>query len=170
MRSVVAEVSLDGLVLNGRLFDAPVAPAEYCQILQECPRTVEPPTPAPYGFRNNQIHLFDDAGLYLIEHHARRLVDAVEFVLWLDEATFKPAKEFSGSLTVGDVSISPGVGPEALHGGSIQFEGPLLGLWMARKDGISICMRGTGARLPSGRRGRRLRFVGVSVCYSATGA
>ena len=61
---------------------------EYAAVLETPARTEEPSPPAPYGHRNNQIHLFDDLGLYLIEHHATRLVVAVVFVLWRDEAAW----------------------------------------------------------------------------------
>jgi len=68
--SVAAEMSPDGLLLNGRLFNSPVPPAEYRVALGVADRVEEPSPPAPYGHRNDQIHLFDEFGLYLIEHHA----------------------------------------------------------------------------------------------------
>ena len=91
MATVTADVSLEGLVLNGRLFRSPACLAEYTEVLGVPGRVEEPEPPAPYGHRNNQIHLFDDCGLYLIEHHATRLIDAIVFVLWLAESSFKPA-------------------------------------------------------------------------------
>jgi len=56
---VTAHVSLDGLLLNGRLFQTAVEPSEYARTLQTAVRIVEPLPPAPYGHRNNQIHMFD---------------------------------------------------------------------------------------------------------------
>src|SRR5271155_3822560 len=89
--SLTADVSLDGLRLNDRLFNSPVKSAEYAAVLGVTSRVVEPSPTAPYGHRNNQIHLFDEFGLYLIEHHETRLIDAAVFVLWLEESPFKPA-------------------------------------------------------------------------------
>ncbi len=166
MAAVTADLSLDGLLLNGRLFRSPVPPSEYAAVLESLPRVVEPSPPAPFGHRNNQIHLFDESGLYLIEHHATRLVDAVVFVLWREEAAFKPACEFSGVLTIGGVRFFSGMTPRDYSGGAIAFDGPVLGHWSASRDGIWIGLSATGMRQRSGRRGKRLRFVNVSVCFS----
>jgi hypothetical protein len=145
---VTAEVFLDGLLLNERLFQSPVQPAEYASSLASAVRIVEPSPPAPHGHRNNQIHLFDQLGLYLIEHHATRLVEAVVFVLWLEEAAFKPAWEYSGELTLGGIRFFPGMTPRDYSGGTISFEGPVLGLWHARRDGIWIGLRAKKIRQP----------------------
>jgi hypothetical protein len=106
-------------------------------------------------------------GLYLIEHHATRLIDAVVLVLWLDESPFKPAREFMGQLTVGGVSVSPGMLVKEFSGSTIAFEGPVLGLWSAEKNGVWVGLRASGMRLRSGRRGKRLRMENVSVCFSS---
>jgi hypothetical protein len=165
--AVTADASLDGLLLNGRLFESPVQPSEYAAVLASPVRVVGPSSAAPYGHRNNQIHLFDEFGLYLIEHHASRLVDAVVFVLWLEESAFKPGCEFSGKLTIGGARFFPGMTPKDYSGGTIAFEGPVLGLWNAKRDGIWIGLNAKAMRQPSGRRGKRLRFVDVSVCFSS---
>ena len=70
-------------------------------------------------------------------------------------------------LTVGGLRFFPGMAAMDYSGGTIGFSGPVLGLWTARKDGIWIGLRGKGARLPSRRRSKRLRFVDVSVCFSS---
>ena len=165
MAAVTAEVSFSGLLLNGRLFQSPVQPSEYSAALETTARVVEPAPPAPFGHRNNQIHLFDSLGLYLIEHHATRLVGSVVFVLWLEEAAFKSGREYSGELTIGSVRCFPGMTPRDYLGGTIAFEGPVLGLWKAHRDGIWIGLNAKGMRQPSGRRGKRLRFVDASVCF-----
>jgi hypothetical protein len=165
--SVTAEVSLDGLLLNGRLFQSPALPSEYSAALESAARVVEPAPSAPFGHRNNHIHLFDGLGLYLIEHHATRLVDSVVFVLWLEESAFKPAREYSGELTIGGVRFFPGMTPRDYSSSAIAFEGPALGLfWKAHLDGIWIGLSARGMRQPSGRRGKRLRFADVSICFS----
>jgi hypothetical protein len=166
MASVTADVSLDGLVLNGRFFNSPVRPSEYAAALGIVSRVEEPATPAPYGHRNNQIHLFDELGLYLIEHHATGLIGSVVFVLWLEESPFKTAREFTGRLTIGDVSVYPGMLAKEFTGSTIAFEGPVLGLWTARKDGVWIGISVAGIRQNSGRRGKQLRLENVSVCFS----
>ena len=167
MASVTAFVSLDGLLLNGRLFDSPVLPDEYAAALGVAARVDEPSTPAPYGHRNNQIHLFDEFGLYLIEHHATRLIDAVVFVLWMEESPFKLAREFTGQLTVGGVRFRSGMLVKEFSESTLAFEGPVLGLWSAKKNGVWVGLRAAGIRQRSGRRGKRLRFAEVSVCFES---
>lgn len=167
MAAVTADVSLDGLLLNGRLFQSAVRPTDYAEVLESPARIIEPTPPAPYGHRNNQIHLFDRLGLYLIEHHATGLIGGVVFVLWLEESAFKPNCEFSGELTIGGVRFFAGMTPRDYSGGAIAFEGPVLGSWNAHRDRIWIGLNAKGMRQPSGRRGKRLRFVDVSVCFSS---
>jgi len=165
--SLTADVSLDGLLLNGRLFRSPAQPAQYAEVLGVPNRVEEPSTPAPYGHRNNQIHLFDEFGLYLIEHHASRQIDAIVFVLWLEESPFKPARDFAGRLTVGGVDILPGMLVQEFSDSAIAFDGPVLGLWSAEKNGVWIGLSAAGLRQRNGRRGKRLRFENVSVCFSS---
>ena len=166
MASVTAELSFDGLLLNGRLFKSPVQPSAYAAVLEAPGRVEEPATLAPYGHRNNQIHLFDELGLYLIEHHTTRLIDAVVFVLWLEESPFKPAREFVGRLTVGGLRVFPGMLAREFSGSTIPFQGPVLGLWSAEKDGVWIGLSAHGIRQKSGHRGKHLRFESVSACFS----
>jgi len=131
------------LLLNGRLFKLARAAAEYRVALGVADRVEEPSPPAPYGHRNDQIHLFDEFGLYLIEHHATRLVGSVVFVLWLEESPFKPAREFTGSLTIGGVSVRPGMLVKEFSGNTVLFEGPVLGLWSAKymAFGLAFALR-----------------------------
>src|SRR5262249_17499756 len=138
MSSLLADVSLDGLSLNGHLFQSPVPPAEYEAALGAAARVEEPTTPAPYGHRNNQIHLFDRLGGCLIEHHPTRLVTAAVFVLWLEEAAFRPEGEFAGALRVGGMRCSAGMEERDLSGCTIPLVGPTLGLWSACRDGIWV--------------------------------
>ena len=167
MASLTADVSLDGLLLNGRLFNSPVQPAEYAAALGVAGRVQEPSTPAPYGHRNNQIHVFDEFGLYLIGHHTTGLIGSVVFVLWLEESPFKPVREFTGCLTIGGVSVRPGMLVKEFLGSTIGFHGPFLGLWSAEKNGVWVGLRAAGIRQRSGRRGKRLRFENVSLCFSS---
>lgn len=167
MALVTANVSLDGLFLNGRLFDSPVQLPEYTAVLGVPTRTEEPSPLAPYGHRNNQIHLFDDLGLYLIEHHAMRAIGSVVFVLWLEESPFRPAREFAGLLKIDGVTVFPGMLVKEFSCSNIPFVGPVLGLWSAKKNGVWIGLCARGIRQKSGRRGKRLRFESVSVCFSS---
>ncbi len=162
---VSAEVSLDGLLLNDRMFRSPVPPSEFAAVLGTPARIADPSPPAPYGHRNNQLYLFDEIGLYLIEH-STRLVDGVVFVLWLEESVFEIAREYTGDPSLGGRRFFPGAMESDYAGGTILFEGPVLGQWRAKGDGVWIGLEAKGIRQPNGRRGKRRRFASMSVCFT----
>lgn len=111
-----------GLVLNGVLFDRATPPAGYEAVLGTPSRVVDAGRrPAPPGHRNNQVHLYDELGLYLLEHHATGDVRGVEFALTRGGCSFEPNRAFSGHLTVDGVPI---------HGGAHRSELPLTGARM----------------------------------------
>ena len=103
--AIQAFVTEDGLLLNGHLFsqDAPVQ--DYAVVIGVPDRTIDPAPPAPYGHRNNQIHVFDSFGVYLNEHHSSQLIEAVTFVFRNDMAPFKTNENFSGQLNVFGVDV-----------------------------------------------------------------
>ena len=106
---VSAVASADGLSINGRLFNSDVPLERYQDVLGLPSRTIEGRIPAPYGHRNNQVHVFDSEGMYLIEHHASRLIVSVDFIFDLAESTFPVETVFDGSLEVDGHSIRPGM-------------------------------------------------------------
>jgi hypothetical protein len=76
-----ASVSFDGLWLAGKRFAVPATLDQYVEVLGTPSKTIEAGPPAPWGHRNHQIHIFDDLGLYLNEHHVTALIGEVAFVL-----------------------------------------------------------------------------------------
>ncbi len=160
----VADVSLESLTLNGQVLCSKLPPAKYYDLLGSTVRLIEPQPPAPWGHRNNQIHMFDNQGLYLIEHHATRLVDSVVIVLWLEEAPFQPASEFCGPLTVGGVHVFPGMAEDEFVGGTITFVESLRGEWNA-KGAVYVALSTKGKKQPTKRRTKRRYFVYVSICF-----
>jgi hypothetical protein len=117
---MVAIASLDSLMLDGQQFLMPVGLPEFTAILGQPNRTIEPSPPAPYGHRNNHIHLYDHLGLYLNEHHATGLIGEVTFVLDPTEVPFPVGCPFAGRLRVGEVMVYPGMReglPESLSNG-----------------------------------------------------
>jgi hypothetical protein len=163
-RTCVATVTLDALVLNGTTFVREQPLNAFIAVLGQPTRVIDPKPPAPLGHRNNQIHMYDDLGLYLTENHATRLIGQVAFVLWPEESPFRPLKAFHGELTVGDVRFWPGM-PLKDCEGSVLFQRLVGGLYEAEgKVHLSIFSR--GRKLWNRHRGKRHYVVDLCVGLS----
>lgn len=145
-----AHVSFEGLLLSGAWFTRPVSLSEYAHVLGTPSRTVEPPTAAPYGHRNNQIHMFDDVGIYVIEHHASRLVGSIAFIYEPSECPFPPETGFTGRLVVGGATLHPLMSvQECVEQAGMDFKPFLGGSWSTRRGGVYVsleCGRATRAK------------------------
>lgn len=148
--------------MNGELFDAKVVLDHYRTVLGPPSRTIEAGGPAPVGHRNNQVHLFDDAGIYLTEHHASRLVESVNFVLDVSESLFPLEEAFSGSLTVFGLPMYAGMKEEDLPS---HFQRDLPGEYSVAADKCWVSISTIGHRTPSGRRSKPRYVVSVSVSF-----
>lgn len=161
-----ASVSWAGLSLGGKRFVVPTPLSEYAVIIGKPSKTVDPTPPAPYGYRNNQIHVFDELGLYLIEHHATALIDSVVFVLEPVESSFPIEISFAQGVRVGDVFIRPGMRESDYpSGATIVLDRQLGGIYSAEQNGIHISIRTKGRRTRSGRRTRERYLIDASVCF-----
>lgn len=168
MAIITAEIDLNGVALNGRSFRRPGVLQDYVDHLREQPETYDGPVPAPYGHRNNQFHLFHSLGLYLLEHHARRTIDAVVFVLDPAESPGKIRSPFSGSLKIGPVEMRRDMRESDYPAGApIRFESQLTGSWRAQgSGGITIWLDTMGKKLPGRKRRTKARYITtVSVCF-----
>lgn len=162
--SFSAIIDADQFILNGRaLRDA--EPVQAFHELLGRPTRIEPAgQPAPVGHRNNQIHLYDNLGLYLIEHHFTFLVDAVTFVFWREEAAFATERDFTGDLRVGHIDVKPGMMESDMRGTTIPFVSQLTGSWSFKSDDLWVGIDTKGEKRSTGRRSKRRRIVSVSVC------
>jgi hypothetical protein len=161
-----ALVSLEGLALNGQPFCTPTSSTTYEKVLGPVSRVIDPAS-APYGHRNNLIHFFDDAGVYLIENHATHLIAEITFVLWPEEAVHRPLHGWTGNLVVGGVLVARGMAESDCVDGTIPFRRWMAGWWSASAGGIHVSFTSEGERQRSGRRSKRRLVVQVSVCFSA---
>ena len=75
-----AQVGLDGVILNGVSISEALPPEALYKILGIPDRVDVPATPAPFGHRNNQIHVYDSLGIYFHEHHFTQLAMGLTFV------------------------------------------------------------------------------------------
>jgi hypothetical protein len=161
-----ASITLEGLYLNGIEFSTPMPVANYVAAIGTSTRIIDAGAPAPVGHRNNQIHLYDGIGIYLNEHHATGLIQALTFILWLEEATFPTRQTFDGDLVVGGVCVGPGMREGVLAASTIRFHETIAGQWSAKEGGIYVGAKTIGRRGNSGRRSKVRLLVDVSICFS----
>jgi hypothetical protein len=131
-------------------------------------RVVDPAPPAPVGHRNNQIHVYDDLGLYFHEHHWTRLAEDLVFAFWPEEEcyVFTPRRAFSGHLKLRDYLVPTGPSEsQVIHDCPIPFEEWISGHWRAESGRFSVGMLAKGARLRSGRRSKRRSVVSIDVSW-----
>ena len=84
-------VKPDGIEIDNWVVRETLCLDERSKVLGPPDRTVEPSTPAPMGYRNNQMHMYDGLGLYLNEHHATRRIQDVTFVFNIADTPFRPS-------------------------------------------------------------------------------
>jgi hypothetical protein len=158
---IEAVVTADGLWINGHLFNKQVPVEHYHDALGTPSRTVAAGPPAPYGHRNNHVHYFDSAGIYLTEHHASRLIESVNFVFDLADSPFPVDKAFSGCLKIDGRQFRSGMKERDLA--LAQFRHDLAGEYSLRLENCRICISTMGRRVPGGKRRKPRYLVGVSV-------
>ena len=102
MLMVEARIEHDEFVINRMRISEAVPVGRLHEVLGVPDRIVDPADPAPFGHRNNQIHVYDRFGLYFNEHHWTRLAQSLTFVFWPEEQQYRfaPSSPFAGALTV----------------------------------------------------------------------
>ena len=165
---VEVEIRLDGIVISGHPIPAAVQPSWLHEMLGIPDRIVDPAPPAPVDHRNNQIHVYDDLGLYFHEHHWTRLAQDLVFVFWPEEEryAFTPRRAFSGHLKLRDYFVPAGASEsQFIREYPIPFEEYLSGHWRAESGRCSVGMVSKGAKLRSGRSSKRRRVVTIDVSW-----
>lgn len=162
---ITARASTDSFELNGLSITGAISPTAIHQLLGEPSRIHSAGPPAPYGHRNNQIHVYDKLGLYFNEHHHTRLLTGATFVFWPKEQDFPfiPEHAFAGKLILGEYEI-PGAASEKeiIAECGLPFSDPLGGVW-SLPGTIPIILDTKGAKLTSGRRSSARRLASVSI-------
>jgi hypothetical protein len=162
---VTASVDVARFVLNGVEISGQRPVRDFHSVLGKPTRILGGP-PAPPGHRNNQIHFYDDDGLYLNEHHYTYTIGAITFVLWRDEAIHKTTAELAGGLTVGGVPVQAPLAERQLLASSIPFEPQLVrGDWSWKSGPLYVGVSARGRRGVSGRRSAIRRVIEISVCF-----
>ncbi len=162
---ITARASPDSFVLNGVPITEAIAPTAIHNLLGQPSRIHAAGPPAPYGHRNNQIHVYDALGVYFNEHHHTRSLTGVTFVFWPEEEgfPFTPAKAFAGKLILGQYEIPKAVSEKQIVTEcGLPFREMLAGIWDLPGT-IPIGFDTKGARLKSGRRSEAKRLVSVNI-------
>jgi hypothetical protein len=153
----------DGLVVNGVAFDAELPLERYEVAFGRPSRTIAASPPAPYGHRNNQVHLYDDDGIYLTEHHASRLIQSVNFIFNPGDSPFPIEAAFRGKLSVGGRQYRPDMTEADLDLKLLSRD--LAGNYSVRFKGCWVGVSLKGRRNARGKRQRPRYLVCVSVCF-----
>jgi len=161
---IEALIERDRLILGGRAFREAVPPAVLHEVLGPPSRIDEPATPAPVGHRNNQVHVYDDAGIYFHEHHFTRLAMSVTFCLapGLESFGFLPTAGFAGRLSIDGFVVPPSATERDFATCPVPFRYDFHA-WQVKLGSISVFCPVRGTRLPSGRRSKVRQVVGVSI-------
>jgi hypothetical protein len=163
-RRIPAEASQDGLALNDEMFNSKVAVNHYEAVLGPPSRIIEAgQQPAPAGHRNNQVHVFDEAGIYLTEHHATGLIESVNFVFDPSESPFPIEHGFSGDLTVFGFPIQADTTENDVLVGP--FRKDLPGEYSVAGEQCWVSVSLIGRRTSSGKRSKPRYVVRVSACF-----
>jgi len=104
---VAADLSAYAVNINGKTFAASCFLGEFYEVVGHPSRVIGAGDPEPYGNRNNQVHFFDELGMYLLEHHARCTIESVKFVFDSREVPFVPSQTFHGQLSIAKQAFDP---------------------------------------------------------------
>jgi hypothetical protein len=162
---IVASVDVTRFLLNGVEVAGQRPVGDFHAALGKPSRIVAAGPPAPLGHRNNQIHFYDEYGLYLVEHHYTYTISEICFVVWRDEAVHKPTGELSCDARVGGVLVHPGLTERELLASTVPFEGQIAGLWSWKSASLYVGFQSRGHKNQSGRRASKRYVISVSVCF-----
>jgi hypothetical protein len=109
MRKIQVCSSLESLEIDGHVFNGPCRLDRFAAVLGPPSRTYDGPTPAPSGHRNNQRHIYDELGVYLIEWHANSFITSFNVVFDPAFVSASPEHAFCGTLSLGGVAFDGNV-------------------------------------------------------------
>ena len=162
MRVGMVKIS-DGMSINGKLFNSELPLERYHEVFGLPSRTIEAGSPAPFGHRNNQVHVFDSQGIYLTEHHASRLIESVNFVFDPLDSPFPIDRAFDGILEVGEQTIRAGMLEADIESEHLSHDIP--GEYSVKLEKCWIGISAQGRRDARGKRRKPRYVVRVSVCF-----
>jgi hypothetical protein len=123
-------------------------------------------TPAPYGHRNNHIHVYDELGLKINEHLFTGRIQEICCSFETEEPLYRftPITPFKGSLTFDSQSMPlGGVVNSFLQVSPLPFEAQFGDAYFLKFAEFSIYLISRGDKLRSGRRSKSKKRVEMSI-------
>jgi hypothetical protein len=158
---IVADLSASYVLINGARFQTSCPAEEIYSVLGQPSRILSTGMPAPYGHRNNQRHVYDDVGIYLLEHHARQTIDGICFVFNPSDEANSPESPFLGTLTIAGQPCDSRLDvSEFVRTAPVPFK-PHLGRWYYY-DGESISITVTTFSRGKTKSGRWSKVCGIA--------
>ena len=127
--TIIATASPNSFVLSGLSIPHALPAPAFHGLLGEPSRIIAAGRPAPAGHRNNQIHIYDDLGVYITEHHYTFLFTSVIFMLDPSHSPFPSLNPFSGSLFIGESTITQPFHEDSIQKSGLNFHCQLRGSW-----------------------------------------
>lgn len=162
MRSIRAEVAAASFTINGFVLKGELPLEHYLPVLGPPDRSFGAGDPAPAGFRNNQVHAYDNLGIYLTEHHATRLIQSVNFVFDCAKCPFEMQKPYLGELRINATPFRVGMSARELH--LNQFQSDLPGEYHLETADYWVGISTAARRTKSGSRSKVREIKRVSIC------
>lgn len=156
------------LHVNGcSIVTAPTVEEMYA-ILGEPTRIDSGESPAPVGHRNGRIHIYDELGVTINEHHYTYRIQSL--MCWMNvvdtEFRFVPEQAFSGTLSVDGSDLRLGGNVRDFFASSpVEFGDGWGGSWSFRVGGFCVFLSSQGHRLRSGRRSKVRHVATVSLSW-----
>lgn len=160
---IQAVASEDGLTINGHVFNKKLPLECYRGALGLPSHTIDAGPPAPAGYRNNQVHVFDSAGIYLTEHHASRLIESVNFVFDPADSPFPIAEAFPADLTIDGRPIHTGMSEDDLD--RKLFARDLSGEFSVKFENCWVGLSAKERRNSNGKQEKPRFVIRASVCF-----
>jgi hypothetical protein len=156
-----------GLVkINGFAISTAPKMEELLEVLGKATRIDS--TPAPAGQRHNQIHVYDESGIYIHEHHFTRRAECLSIALDVKEPQFGyvPKYPYTGEFRLGGILMPLGrTEIEFLQVSPFRFQDMGRGSWSAEFEGFSIYFTTQGRILPSGSRSKSRHIITLSLTW-----
>ena len=165
---MIIEVTPKCIQINTFAFSTPQFGSAFAEVLGTPSRVVALGDPAPFGHRNNHALFYDDVGLYLLEHHATRLIQAIVFVFAHEHAILRPLRDFRDTVSLFGVAVEhPMLAREFAAKCPRPFEGVLGSIYVDCEFG-TVVLPTYAERTRSGRTSSRRYITEVSVGFEGS--
>lgn len=165
---MIIEVTVEHIHINGYAFSTPQLGSAFAEVLGTPSRVVALGEPAPFGHRNNHALYYDDIGVYLLEHHATRFIQAIVFVFATEHAILRPLRDFKDTISLFGVTVGhPMLARDFAAKCPRPFEGVLGSIYIDCEFG-SVVLPTYAERARSGRTSSRRYITEVSVEFEGS--